>query len=76
MSRDSLREHFSANAADLIRLHRAMCGAKIAQRIMLECFKRRPKSDRINEQTVCNVLQELQIMIDPDGSVTIGKDQR
>ena len=67
----SWREHFSTNAGDLIQIHRAFCGPEIAKRIMMECFKRRPKSGKINETTVCNVLHELNIHIDDDGNCTI-----
>jgi hypothetical protein len=64
----SWREHFSVNAGDLIQIHRAFCGPEIAQRIMMECFKSRPRSGRINETTVCAVLHELNIWIDEDGN--------
>jgi len=66
------RRHFSIDAADLIQIHRAFCGPAIAQRIMLDCFKRRPGSDKINIRTVYAVLDALDIHIDDDGATTIG----
>lgn len=65
------REHFSANAGDLIAIHAWICGPAMAQRIMMECFKARPASSivsRINEPTVLRVLDQMHIMIDDDGS--------
>lgn len=69
----SWREHFSVNAGDLIQLHRAICGPEIAQRIMLECFKRtaRRRSAKINESTVCAVLHDLNIWIDDNSNAVI-----
>jgi len=39
---------------------------------MLDCFKRRPGSDKINIRTVYAVLDALDIHIDDDGATTIG----
>ena len=66
------RNHFSENAGDLIAIHQWIAGDAIAQRIILEAFKRRPHSGRINETTVLAVLSDLQLQIEPDGTVTVG----
>ena len=65
------REHFSRNAADLIQIHRVFCGQSIAHRIMMECFKRSKRAQRINEATVCAVLSDLNIQTDDDGNYWI-----
>jgi hypothetical protein len=65
-------ESFSSNAADLIAIHRWICGPAIAQQIMLRCFRRRPTSDRINESTVLAVLDEMAIVINDDGTCAVG----
>jgi hypothetical protein len=69
--RDAWREHFSVNAGDLVQLHRWICGDSIAQQIMLECFRRSPRSGKINESTVLNVLHDMELIVDEAGNVTI-----
>lgn len=75
-TRPTWRDHFSTNAGDLIAIHQWLGGDALAQRILLEAFKRRPRSERINEATVCAVLDDLKIQIEPDGTLTVGKDQQ
>jgi hypothetical protein len=54
---DNLHDHFSVNAADLVRLRRALYGADDAKTLMMNCFKVRPNSTRVNETTVLNQWQ-------------------
>lgn len=69
------RQHFSRNAGDLIAIHRWLCGPAIAQRIMLACFARSPRATRVNEQTVCAVLAEMNVHVDDDGSCFVPADR-
>ena len=57
------REHFSANAGDLVQLVRWTEGDTAAQELMLACFKRTRCRTRVNETTV---LDELQRRLDAD----------
>lgn len=52
-----LRDSFSVNAADAIRLRRALYGPLDAQALILRCFKR-SKAGKVNESTVWNCWQE------------------
>lgn len=54
---DTLRESFSANAADAVRLRRALYGREDAQALMMRCFKK-SKAVKVNETTVWNCWQE------------------
>jgi hypothetical protein len=55
---DTLNESFSRNAADMIRLRRALYGPDDAKALMMRCFKRSPKAVKINETTVLNCWEE------------------
>lgn len=52
-------ESFTPNAADLIRLRRALYGPEQAQSLILRCFKRRPASVKINLRTAETAWAEL-----------------
>lgn len=52
-------ESFSRNAADLIRLRRAIYGPEDAQALMMGCFRRSKAGRTINERTVLTVWSEL-----------------
>ena len=55
--RNDWSDHFSANAADLLRIAGALAGFNI-QEVLLRCF-RRSRADRITTLTVEAVLQEI-----------------
>jgi hypothetical protein len=56
-------ESFSRNAADLLRLRRALYGLEDAQALMLRCF-RRSKASKISETTVLNCWSEQDETLD------------
>lgn len=68
---DPWRNHFSDNAADLIAIHRWICGPEIAQQIIIRSFKRRPSSGKINQHTVECVLADMNIQINADGTCEV-----
>lgn len=51
-------ETFSRNAADLVRLRRALYGVEDTQALVLRCYAR-SKSEKINERTVLAVWDEM-----------------
>lgn len=68
---EAWREHFTINAGDCLA---AACWGNPAllQEAMLRCFKRRPRSTKINEHTVCAVLSELDREARADADATTG----
>lgn len=52
------RQHFSKPAGDLLQICACLAGFDMKE-ILLRCFKRSRRGQRINEPTVCAVLQEL-----------------
>jgi hypothetical protein len=57
-SSQSWRQHFSKPAGDLIQLTAALAGFDLTD-VLLRCFKRSRRSQKINEPTVLEVLQEI-----------------
>ena len=56
--KDAWRNHFSANAADILQLQRVFAGESVFKTALMMCLNR-GKGERINERTVCAVLSEM-----------------
>jgi hypothetical protein len=56
--RNDWSDHFSADAADLIRIATVLAGFDL-QAVLLRCFKRSRRAERISVPTVESVLQRI-----------------
>ena len=58
-TRNDWRQHFSANAGDLLQVQRVFAGEDVFKALLMACLKRaRRTSSKINERTVLAVLSE------------------